>query len=86
MRSHEQMLRRINFDRANLRRGKSNYHYDSMAQHMERLTLDASSLHYDNFKDDLSLNIKFDWKRDIYKEFPETENWFSRIKKIIKFH
>lgn len=86
MRSHEQMLRRINFDRANLRRGRSNYHYDSMAQHMERLTLDASSLHYDNFKDNLSLKIKYEWKRDIYKEFPETGNWFSRIKKIIKFH
>ncbi len=64
MRSEEQMMRRLERDRANLRRGQSNYHYDNMKSWRERLRIPPEALHYDN-GGELNLEPVFNW-RDIY--------------------
>ena len=45
MRSREQMLARILRDRAGLRRGDSNRHYDNMKLNMNRLEIASEQLH-----------------------------------------
>ncbi|HMK96529.1 MAG TPA: glycosyltransferase family 2 protein [Acidimicrobiales bacterium] len=65
MRSHEQMQRRLRLDRAGLRRGGSNYHYDNMSSWPERLVVPAVRLHFDDGKSDLDPSVIFDW-RTIY--------------------
>lgn len=64
MRSEQQMLRRLERDRAGLRRGGSNYHYDNMSSWRQRLTIPSASLHSDN-GGELDLNPIFNW-RSIY--------------------
>jgi Glycosyl transferase family 2 len=64
MRSQQQMLRRLEVDRAGLRRGGSNYHYDNMSSWRERLTVPARQLHIDD-GGELDPTPIFDW-RSIY--------------------
>jgi hypothetical protein len=64
MRSEQQMQRRLESDRAGLRRGGSNYHYDNMSSWPERLRIPPESLHVDG-GGELNLEPIFDW-RSIY--------------------
>ena len=65
MRSREQMLARILRDRAGLRRGDSNYHYDNMKLNMDRLEIAPEQLHYDDGRSELNPEPIFNW-RSIY--------------------
>jgi glycosyltransferase involved in cell wall biosynthesis len=65
MRTEEQMIRRINKDRAGLQRGSSNFHYNNMAAGLDRLTVPPGLLHFDNGISDLDPTVKYNW-RDIY--------------------
>lgn len=65
MRSEAQMLRRLRADRAGLRRGGSNYHYDNMSSWPERLVIPAEKLHYDDGIGELDPSLVFDW-RSVY--------------------
>ncbi|MGH9107542.1 MAG: glycosyltransferase family 2 protein [Acidimicrobiales bacterium] len=65
MRSEAQMLRRLEVDRAGLRRGGSNYHYDNMSSWPERLVIPAAELHFDDGSSELDPRPIFDW-RSIY--------------------
>jgi glycosyltransferase involved in cell wall biosynthesis len=60
MRSQDQMLRRLETDRAGLQRGGSNVHYNNMLKHRDRLQIPPHQLHRD---DGLELNhgAVFDW-------------------------
>jgi hypothetical protein len=60
MRSHEQMLKRINVDRAGLKRGNMNVHYENMKQALEKLSIRSEDLIYDDGKD-LNHTEKFSW-------------------------
>jgi glycosyltransferase involved in cell wall biosynthesis len=64
MRSEQQMLRRLQHDRAGLRRGGSNYHYDNMSSWPERLVIPPEKLHFDD-GGELDPSPIFDW-RSIY--------------------
>jgi glycosyltransferase involved in cell wall biosynthesis len=65
MRSQEQMLRRLNKDRANLQRGSKNFHYNNMATHVHDLSIQAEWLHCDDGIQDLNHETRFNW-RNIY--------------------
>ena len=65
MRSEAQMARRLAVDRAGLRRGGSNYHYDNMSSWPERLVVPPEKLHYDDGVSELDPSPIFDW-RTIY--------------------
>jgi hypothetical protein len=65
MRSREQMLARILRDRAGLRRGDSNYHYDNMKLNIDRLEIAPEQLHYDDGRSELNPEPIFNW-RSIY--------------------
>ncbi len=65
MRSQEQMMARLLRDRAGLRRGDSNYHYDNMKLNMDRLEIAPEQLHYDDGRSELNLEPIFNW-RSIY--------------------
>jgi hypothetical protein len=62
MRSEAQMLRRLEVDRAGLRRGGSNYHYDNMSSWRDRLYIAPGQLHYDD-GGELDHTVKFDWSQ-----------------------
>jgi glycosyltransferase involved in cell wall biosynthesis len=64
MRSEEQMRRRLAVDRAGLRRGGSNYHYDNMSSWPERLAIRPEQLHCDR-GGELDPTPVFDW-RSVY--------------------
>lgn len=64
MRSEAQMRRRLEVDRAGLRRGGSNFHYDNMSSWRERLVIPPSCLHFDS-GGELDPAPVFDW-RTIY--------------------
>jgi len=64
MRNEQQMQRRLEKDRAGLRRGGANFHYDNMLQREQLLRIPASALHFDD-GGDLSHETTFNW-RDIY--------------------
>lgn len=64
MRSEAQMVRRIEVDRADLRRGVANYHYDNMSMWPERLRIEPHQLHFDD-GGELDTSVTFDW-RDVY--------------------
>jgi hypothetical protein len=64
MRSEELMNRRLQRDRANLRRGGLNYHYDNMKSWQSQLSISSNSLHFDD-GDELDSDPVFDW-RSIY--------------------
>jgi len=65
MRSLGQMQRRLEVDRAGLRRGGSNYHYENMSSWPERLTIPPEMLHFDDGVSELDSSVVFDW-RSIY--------------------
>jgi glycosyltransferase involved in cell wall biosynthesis len=65
MRTEEQMMRRINKDRANLQRGSDNFHYNNMAIGADKLMIPPGLLHFDDGISDLDPAVKFNW-RDIY--------------------
>ncbi len=65
MRSFEQMQRRLQRDRAGLRRGGSNFHYDNMSRWPERLVVPPERLHFDDGSSELDHSVIFDW-RSIY--------------------
>lgn len=65
MRTREQMMRRLNKDRANLQRGNSNFHYNNMASKTEELLLGSEQLHFDNGIAELDHSVKYNW-RNIY--------------------
>ena len=58
------MARRLEVDRAGLRRGGSNYHYDNMSSWPERLVISPEKLHVDD-GGELDPSLIFDW-RSIY--------------------
>ena len=62
MRSETQALARLENDRAGLRRGGSNFHYDNMAHWRERLVVEPQELHFDDGISELNLEPKFDWR------------------------
>ena len=61
MRSEAQMRRRLETDRAGLRRGPSNYHYENMASWPERLIIPPDKLHVDR-GGELDPAPVFDWR------------------------
>ncbi|HVO64007.1 MAG TPA: glycosyltransferase family 2 protein [Terriglobales bacterium] len=69
MRSETQMLNRIYRDRAGLRRGDSNYHYENLKVRVDELTIAPDRLHYDDGVSELNLEAVFDW-RSIYGHAP----------------
>jgi Glycosyl transferase family 2 len=70
MRSRAQMETRVLRDRAGLRRGNMNFHYENMGQRLESLRIPAASLHVDDRVTDLNPEPIFDWQR-IYGRSPE---------------
>jgi glycosyltransferase involved in cell wall biosynthesis len=64
MRSAAQMARRLQVDRAGLRRGGTNFHYDNMTSWPERLVIPAEKLHFDG-GGELDPSVIFDW-RSVY--------------------
>jgi glycosyltransferase involved in cell wall biosynthesis len=60
MRSYDQMMKRIEKDRAGLRRGKKNVHYSNMKKVRDKLEIQASQLYYDD-GGELDDSVKFDW-------------------------
>lgn len=78
MRSEEQMQRRLGNDRASLFRYGSNYHYKNMSRLKESIYVRREELHYDNLKDELSLQVKFDWRK-IYGSSLDYKQSRSRI-------
>lgn len=70
MRSADQAEKRLIKDRADLRRGSANFHYDNMKKNRSRLHIDASQLHFDDGRSNLSTEARFNW-RDVYGSVPE---------------
>lgn len=68
-RSRDQMARRILKDRAGLRRGDANYHYDNMKEILGQFEIKAENLHLDDGISDLDHSPKFNW-RTIYGHAP----------------
>jgi glycosyltransferase involved in cell wall biosynthesis len=65
MRTMEQLNRRLFRDRAGIRRGGNNYHYENMARWPSRLVIAPEQLHYDDGRSELDSTPAFDW-RSIY--------------------
>ena len=63
MRSPAQMRRRVLSDRAALRRGSMNFHYENMAARLEGLEIPATALHYDDGFSELDPEPVFDWSQ-----------------------
>jgi glycosyltransferase involved in cell wall biosynthesis len=70
IRSPAQMRARLERDRAGLRRGDFNFHYENMARRPESLRIPASCLHFDDGVSELNPEPIFDW-REIYGRSPE---------------
>jgi glycosyltransferase involved in cell wall biosynthesis len=62
MRSPEQMRRRIFLDRAELRRGDFNFHYETMRRQLDSLHIPATALHFDDGVSELNQDPIFDWR------------------------
>jgi len=73
MRSEVQMARRLEVDRAGLRRGGSNYHYDNMSSWPERLIISPEKLHLDDGIRELDPSPIFDWRTIYGRDAPSTE-------------
>lgn len=69
MRSAEQMRVRVLRDRAELRRGNMNFHYENMARRLDSLHIPPAALHYDDGVSELDPEPIFDW-RTIYGSSP----------------
>jgi glycosyltransferase involved in cell wall biosynthesis len=61
MRSASQMRARVLRDRAGIRRGDRNFHYENMGQRLESLRIPASALHFDDGIAELDPSPIFDW-------------------------
>ena len=72
MRSQTQMLNRIYRDRAGIRRGDSNYHYENLKLRVGQLSIAPDKLHFDDGVSELNLESCFDW-RSIYGYAPAAE-------------
>ena len=70
MRSPSQMRARIMRDRAGLRRGIMNFHYENMGRRPESLRIPPAALHFDDGVSELNPEPIFDW-REIYGRSPE---------------
>jgi glycosyltransferase involved in cell wall biosynthesis len=70
MRSAAQVEARLLRDRAGLRRGNLNFHYENMGRRPESLRIPADSLHYDDGISELDPTPVFDW-RTVYGSSPE---------------
>jgi Glycosyl transferase family 2 len=73
MRSRQQMIARLEHDRAGIRRGASNYHYEYMKSHMDEVSIAPENLHYDDGESELSHDPIFNW-RLIYGYGPAAES------------
>ena len=73
MRSEAQMARRLEVDRAGLRRGGSNYHYDNMSSWPERLIISPEKLHVDDGRRELDPSPIFDWRTIYGRDIPATK-------------
>ena len=62
MRNAQQMLNRLNKDRAGLERNGMNYHYNNMQHNRAKLAIAADSLHFDDGKSELNPQVIFDWR------------------------
>jgi glycosyltransferase involved in cell wall biosynthesis len=71
MRTPEQVEARLGGDRAGLRRGNLNFHYDNMSRRPESLRIPAETLHLDDGVSELDPNPVFDW-RTVYGSSAET--------------
>ena len=71
IRSADQMKTRVLRDRAELRRGNMNFHYENMARRLDSLHIPSSALHYDDGVSDLDPEPLFDWGV-IYGRSPDT--------------
>jgi hypothetical protein len=60
MRTQEQLQKRLDSDRAGLKRGNMNIHYDNMKKHRNKLSISSDKLYYDD-GGELILTPKFDW-------------------------
>jgi len=69
MRSREQMVKRLNKDRAGLERHGNNWHYNHMKSIFEKLLIPAPSLHLDDGHSELNPEPIFNW-RAIYGQLP----------------
>jgi len=70
MRSPSQMRARVLHDRADIRRGNMNFHYENMRRRLDSLRIPASALHRDDGVSDLDPEPIFDW-REIYGRSPD---------------
>jgi hypothetical protein len=70
MRSPAQMRARVMRDRAGLRRGRMNFHYENMGRRPESLQIPAAALHFDDGVSELNPAPIFDW-REIYGRSPQ---------------
>jgi hypothetical protein len=73
MRSEVQMTRRLEVDRAGLRRGGSNYHYDNMSSWPDRLIISPEKLHLDDGSSELDPSPIFDWRTIYGRDAPSPE-------------
>ncbi len=73
MRSEAQMARRLEVDRAGLRRGGSNYHYDNMSSWPERLIISPERLHLDDCIRELDPSPIFDWRTIYGRDAPSVD-------------
>jgi hypothetical protein len=69
MRSAGQMRTRVLRDRAELRRGDMNFHYENMAQRLDLLRIPPEALHLDDGVSELNPDPIFDWST-IYGHSP----------------
>lgn len=70
MRSAAQMRRRISIDRAGLRHGPVNFHYENMKAILPTIDVQADDLRFDDGYVDLNPAMKFDWT-NIYGSAPK---------------
>jgi hypothetical protein len=70
MRSPAQIRARVLRDRAGLRRGNLNFHYENMGRRLDSLRIPADALHLDDGVSELNPEPIFDWRR-IYGDRPE---------------
>jgi hypothetical protein len=69
MRSAAQMRRRILKDRAGIRKGSVNFHYETLKARLDSVCVRAEQLHYDDGRLELSQVPSMDW-RAVYGDVP----------------
>jgi|WetSurMetagenome_2_1015567.scaffolds.fasta_scaffold70633_2 hypothetical protein len=63
MRTFNQMMKRVNKDRAGMQRGNMNYHYNNMKNNMTNLNIESSQLHFDDGKSRLNPDMIINWHK-----------------------